>query len=111
MSETFGEADWKRFRRLQPVALDRFCERVLGEVARLAGDSGRRAHDRYLAVYRLLQDRDKALAAAFDAPRRSTALVQLARLRGDGLLTDEEFAGFSPAARAGVDGLVALRRR
>jgi hypothetical protein len=50
----------------------------------------------------LLQDRDELLADAFNNPRRSTALVQLARMRTERLLTDEEFARFSGATRAGV---------
>src|SRR3954462_3089999 len=38
---TLGEADWKRFRRVQPAALDRFCERVLVDVGRLVAEAGR----------------------------------------------------------------------
>ena len=96
------ESDWKLFRQLRPLALDRFCQRVLAEVGRLAADTGRSSHERYLAVFKLLQRRDEELADAFNNPRRSTALAQLARIRAEGLLTEEEFAGFSPEIRASV---------
>lgn len=65
MSHEFPESDWKVFRELQTVALERFCERVLAEVERLSSGSGRTFHQRYLDVYRLLQKRDHELAAAF----------------------------------------------
>jgi hypothetical protein len=92
-------SEYKLFRRLQSLALERFFQGVLDEVSRLADDVGKSGHQRYLAVYKLLQERDEELAAAFDNPRRSTALVQLARIQFQGLLTDEEFAQFSDETR------------
>jgi len=102
MTRQIPESDWKLFRQLHPVALERFCERTLSEVGRLTADSGKSAHERYLAVFRLLQRRDKELAQAFDDFRRSTAWCQLAILRSRGLLTDEEFARFSPETQGAV---------
>jgi hypothetical protein len=110
MSVTLSEGDWKLFRRYQPVALERFCQRVLDDVCRLAADPGRAAHDRYLAVYALVRDRDRELAAALDGPSRSTAFGQLARLRAEGLLADDEFAGFSADARSAIDAPIAAGR-
>jgi hypothetical protein len=54
-----SEPDWKRFRHLRELALERFCERVLSEIGQLASEPGPSAHERYLAVYKLLQRRDK----------------------------------------------------
>src|SRR5437763_5571116 len=102
MARGISESDWKLFRRLRPLALDRFCQRVLAEVGRLAADAGKGSHERYLAVFELLRRRDEELAAGFNDPRRSTALVQLARIRAEGLVTEEEFARFSPETRASV---------
>jgi hypothetical protein len=110
MGRDFPEADWKLFRKLQPLALDRFCQRVLDEVGQLSRDPTKGSHERYLAVYRLLKDRDKQLAAAFDDARRSTALVQLARIQEEGLLAREEFARFSEGTRTAVQGLVEMWR-
>jgi mannitol-1-phosphate/altronate dehydrogenase len=97
-----SEADWKLFRRLRELALERFCEGALAELARIAANAEQRAHQRYLAAFRRLQRRDKELAQAFDTPRRSAAWQQLALIRSRGLLTDEEFASFSAETHAAV---------
>jgi hypothetical protein len=99
MMRQISEADWKRFREVHPIALERFCERVLSEVSRLATSPGEGSHERYLAVFKLLQRRDKELGEAFNDFRRSTALFQLAILRSRGLVTDEEWARFCPETR------------
>jgi hypothetical protein len=103
MERGIHEADWKVFRQLRLLALDRFCERVLAEVSGLAADADKSHHEHYLAVYQLLQRRDEELADAFNNPRRSTALVQLARIQLQNLLSAEEFARFSPETRASVE--------
>ncbi|MFN3651990.1 MAG: peptide ABC transporter substrate-binding protein [Armatimonadota bacterium] len=106
MFRQIPEADWKVFRRLQPLAMDRFCRRVLEEVEGIAGDAGRSPHQRYLELYRLLQERDKELERGFDTPRRSTALLQLAHIYAAGLLTEEELAQFGDETRGFVECLV-----
>jgi hypothetical protein len=83
MSDEIPEADWKTFRELRTVALERFCERVLAELVKLATDSPGSNHERYLAVYQLIKKRDKELAGAFDDFRRSTAVRQIAISRAD----------------------------
>jgi hypothetical protein len=110
MEGRFPESDWKLFRKLEVLALDRFCQRVLAEVSGLVADAVKTNHERYLAVYKLVRRRDKELADAFNDPRRSTALVQLARIRFRELLTDEEFAGFSPETRASVQMFLEMWR-
>jgi hypothetical protein len=100
------EAEWKIFRRLCDVALDRFCQRVLGEITKLSTQPGKSNHERYLAVYKRLQRRDRELADAFNDPRRSTALRQLARICDLELLTEEEFGQFEPNTRSAVQLLL-----
>jgi len=107
--ERISEADWKLFRKLREGALERFCDRVLSEVGRLAADPGQTSHERYLAVYKLLHRQDKKLGDMFDNPRRSRALLQLALMRSWDLFTDEEFARFSPETRARLHRLLDLR--
>ena len=102
MTREISESDWKIFRQLHPIALERFCERVLSEIGPLTSETGKSAHERYLAVFKLLQRRDKELAEAFDDLRRSSAWYQLAVIRARGLLTEEEFARFSPETRGAV---------
>jgi hypothetical protein len=96
------ESDWKLFRKLRSLALDRFCQRVCSEVARIADETGQTPHERYLAIYQLMREKDRALAEMFDDPRRSTALFQLALIYSQGLLSEEEFAGFAPETRESI---------
>src|SRR5690242_9014043 len=99
------EADWKILRQLHPIALERFCQRVLSEVGRIASDAEKGAHSRYLEAYDLIRHRHKEMANAFDDLRRSTGLMRLAWIRSFGLLTEEEFASFSPETRQVVQSL------
>jgi hypothetical protein len=103
MMRQISESDWKLFRQLHQIALERFCERALFEVNQLASDADKSAHERYLAVYKQIERRNKELAKAFDGLRRSTAIQQLAVIRSRGLLTEEEFARFSPETRRAVE--------
>jgi hypothetical protein len=97
------EADWRALRKLEKVALERFCERVLQECASILGDTGRTAHERYLALYDLTRDRDRELSRAFDDLRRSTAVLRLMAMRDLGVITDEELEAFSPETRRGSE--------
>lgn len=110
MPRAIKESDWKLFRQLHPIALERFCQRVLGEIVHAAADTGKSAHQRYLDVFRLIERRDKELAHAFDDLRRSTALTQIAIIQSHGLLTEEEFSRFSPETRNVVGSIVAAMR-
>ena len=105
MSNEILESDWKLLWEVQPVALGRFCDRVLAEVGRMAAASPKTGHARYLEVIALLKARDRELAIAFDDMRRSTAFRQLVSIRSLGLLTEEEFTRFSPELRGAVESL------
>ena len=90
------ESDWKRFKLLREQALERFCGRVLDEVARIGSDQTKSRHERYVAIYQLTRERDKEIDQIFDTLRRSTAVIQICSLRLHGLLTDDEVRRFSP---------------
>ena len=102
-----SESDWKVFRLLREVALERFCSRVLSDLETVTQDADRPAHDRYLEVCRLLKARDKKIAAAFDDPRRSQMMEQLAVICSLDLLTSEELAKFSEDTQRAI-GLTSL---
>jgi hypothetical protein len=99
MTREISESDWKVFRQLRTVALNRYCERALADFVALAADGREGAHKRYQELFDLMQRRDKELVATFDFLRRSTAVTQLIAIRFRRLLTDEEFARFSPELR------------
>jgi hypothetical protein len=103
MHRQIAEADWKIFRRLREVALDRFCQRVLSEVSGLLSATDQTNHQRYLALFKVLHEGDDELAGAFNDLRRSTAYQQLAIICSLGVLTDQEIASFSEETRNVVD--------
>ena len=105
-SPDFPESDWKVFRELRELALERFCKRALEELESLRMDEARSHHERYLDIYRLLQDRDEELAQAFNDPRRSRMIRQLAAIHAYRLLEPHELARFTPDTRATIEALV-----
>jgi hypothetical protein len=100
MSGPIPEADWRIFRGLHPIWIERFCKCVNDELVRVLSDDSRDAYERYLAAYKLMHKRDKEIASAFDDFRRSTAIFQIAIIRKLGVITDEEFRRFSESTRA-----------
>jgi hypothetical protein len=90
------ESDWKVFKRVREVALERFCERVLDEVARINSDATKSKHERYVAIYRLVRERDKEINSIFDFLRRSSAFRQILAFRLHDLISEQELSQFSP---------------
>ena len=103
------ESDWKVFRKLHNVALERFCERLLEQVRRTVDGEGS-YHERYLKLSKLLHRRTKAMAAAFDDVRRSRAMILLSNIIDEGLLTDEELNEFSLELREHIEAIIKIRR-
>lgn len=100
---TIPERDWKIFRDLHPRLLQRFCDRTLLQAQTEIGRPGISAHKRYLAVYRLMRDRDQELARGFNDLRRSTAMGQISVLYSMGLFTDDDLARFGPEIHQFLD--------
>jgi hypothetical protein len=96
------EAEWKLLRALQPVALDRLCARILAEAEAVIADETRSSHERYLALYRLLRERDDDVADGFNDVRRSNAIQRMAFIVRMDLLTSDELERFSPQTRETV---------
>lgn len=109
MHRNVPESDWRVFRELREVALQRFCERVLGEVGRITQGSSSSHHERYLALFRLMQRRDDQLAHAFNDPARSRMVLQLSAMQMLDLLVPNELARFSQETRSMVASLTGSR--
>ena len=92
------EPDWKRWRQLAPLLLNRFCDSVVLTAAGFArrSDSG---HEKFLALYRFIAESNQDIAAVFDNPRRSSAVFQIAAAVSRGMMTDEELSSFTPETR------------
>ncbi|GHU32051.1 hypothetical protein AGMMS50256_21490 [Betaproteobacteria bacterium] len=103
MNANFPESDWRVFRELREVALERFCERVLAKIGRMTADGTKTFHARYLEVYKYIDDQDHHLGSAFNNPRRSAALMQLITMISFDLITDEELLRFTERTRSAVE--------
>ncbi|MCL4693691.1 MAG: hypothetical protein KJ060_14420, partial [Candidatus Hydrogenedentes bacterium] len=77
MTSRIPESDWRQFKRVHVQLLERFCARVLEEVAVAAKATDGAALDLYDCVHTLPKDRDRAFRNAFGDCRRSTAEGQL----------------------------------
>ncbi len=110
MAQEIKESDWKVFRRLHGIALERFCQRVVEEVRSATSSCTTDYHDCYLELFGLMRTRDKEMAKAFNDPRRSNALILLANIKEQGLLTEEELMQFSPDLREAMEVIDRIRR-
>jgi hypothetical protein len=98
MDHQIPEKDWKVWKPLFQIALDRFCDRTLQGAAKYANGEGT-PHERYLKLYQYLKKKDKELAEVFDYFSRSKALMQIALSVKRKLITPEELATFSEETR------------
>jgi pyoverdine/dityrosine biosynthesis protein Dit1 len=84
-----NEADWKIFKLIKDKAIEKFCDDSLLECSEQINKSGESAHNKYLALYRLVNERDEQMAQLFDAHSRSKASMQLIAIRGQGLAEED----------------------
>lgn len=106
MFDSIPEADWKIFRELRVIALDRFCQRVLDRIVQTANDQAQIAHERYLSIFKIIEREDDDLAVCFNAASRGHAMMQLGAMRQRRLLTDAEFARFSADVREKIESML-----
>jgi hypothetical protein len=52
MFDRISESDWKIFKPVRKLALERFCERVLIEAERIRADVSKSQHERYVETLR-----------------------------------------------------------
>ena len=102
---TNAESDWKIFKRLRVIALERFSQGILDQSQAICSKTSWTAHERFGDLYDLIQMQNKEMASMFDDFRRSTAELRLRLIVMHKLLTDEELSEFSPEMRraAGVE--------
>jgi hypothetical protein len=107
-SQKVDESDWRRFRELRELALERFCRRVLEEVEPIMHETARTYHERYDELCRTLKERARELHRTFDCLRRSRMIDQLAAMYTHHLVDATELAAFSAETRAAVERFTAV---
>ncbi len=109
MSHGFPESDWKLFRELREVALERLCERILDDAKDVISDSASSHHERFGRLFGLIRDQNNDIARAFDGPKRSSMLAHLGVIHSLGLLEPGDLARFSVKTRETVESLASIR--
>jgi hypothetical protein len=79
------ESDWKKFKQIKELALEKYCSLVLSECNEVVLNEQQHSHERYLYLYNLLQNRNEHMALMFDGHSRSNAWLQLIAIRREGL--------------------------
>ena len=88
------ERDWKRWRTLREVALQRYCTKILEGLTKF--QSGKdTAHERYLKLWKYIRKHDRIIGVVFDNPRRSVAYMQMHAALSEGLITRDELQEMS----------------
>ncbi len=105
------ESDWKRFRKLYDLALERFCQRVIESLDRLSRDDSRSHYERYTEINSWLRHQNKQFNELFSDYSRSAMLFQLMAFVGQGLVELDELEGFSQHVRETVEGVVGPKLR
>ena len=88
--------------------MERFCKQILLEIELINSDHTKSFHQKYLDIYEVLHQRNQEVAQTFDNLRRSTALVQLASMKGRGLVTEDEFLRFSQETQDAVNRMLGV---
>lgn len=92
------ESDWKVYRELHGVAMNRLCSRALTQVGQdTEGDSS--PYEKFMRIFKTANDTNDQIARIFENPRRSTALLFIIAWRAEGLITDEKMNRFSEDIR------------
>lgn len=105
MTADLPETDWKAFKKLREVALERLCEQILNGIGSITADNRKGFHARYLSIFEFIQEQDDHIARAFNNPRRSSAVMQLVAMASLDLVKPEELRAFTPRTQAVVDAL------
>lgn len=110
MPDRIKESDWKLYRELSEVALQRAFEHGVATIQSLATAEVSTDRDRFWNTVEFVNHYKKELADTFDGASRSNALFHLTRFANRHLLTAEELSRFSAEARDFVRRLQEINR-
>lgn len=61
-----SKKEWHAFKTLKTNALERHCASILTESAALCANTEQSSHERYLILYKLINEHHRAMIEAFD---------------------------------------------
>ncbi len=83
------ESDWKVFKNIKEQAIKKYCTNVLDEFRDVIDDEKEHPHNKYLLLYKLMENRNKEMSLLFDHHSRSKAALQLIAIRAEELANKE----------------------
>lgn len=102
------ESDWKKLRKIEPVALGFACERIHKKLEKQIKTRKGKEHAAYLEVYKLIKTEDKTIARLFNGVKRSRGLGVLAAWKTEGLITEDQFESLSEETQSRVKNLIEI---
>jgi hypothetical protein len=96
------ESEWKKFKKLRKICLERFCNEVLAEARSVCDSEEPNALERYYGLYQLIQDKERELEKAFDGLSRSKAFMQLLLMYKMGLVEENQLDEFEDETKAQI---------
>ena len=100
------ESEWKKFKMLKALCLERFCDGVLNDATNICKSAEKTAHERLGELYKLIRDQDKELVNAFDGLSRSKAFIQLMMMYRMGLVEEKQLDEFKGETKNSVHDIV-----
>src|SRR5690625_3127469 len=89
------EADWKVFKKLQPLAQKRYYQRAIEGCKRICNDDSKPALDRFGELHDYVREQSKETRPFLHDFRRSTVIMCVMYMVTRGLITDDELSQFS----------------
>jgi hypothetical protein len=103
MAGKLPEKDWKYLSSIKKELLDELCRRInQGAVEIVQSETGT-GHEKYLALFKHIEDSDRIVGNCFDDWRRSNLTMKLLFLHRHELITGEQILKLSDEARAYLD--------
>jgi hypothetical protein len=100
MTSLFTEKDWKTLRGIHDELLWKLCDRINKECATILASRDGSSHERYLRLYKHIQESDSIIGDCFNDLKRANIHIKMMYMKREGLLTEEHLQGFSQGARA-----------
>ena len=95
MENSIPERDWKYLRRIKPELLSILCRRINLSAAKILRAKEESEHDKYIKLYKHIEESDCIIADCFNDWRRSNIRLKLHFLIHHRLLTDEQIENLS----------------
>jgi len=108
---SIAEKDWKYASKLRSKFLERLCKRINDQSLKILNDSTLTQYERYLALYKHIDESDKLVAFGFDGWSRSKAIQCLVFYYQQGLITDLEYSDFTPETKEVIASWLGIEKQ